>query len=294
MHFLLPRHTLLTFFLLFVSLTLNTRLGADEAREVRTRNEWSADSPPRVPTWSDPAAVAAEPLRVTGSPRRGVRPQKAYPATQPSLVAPAIHLASTGGSDMRIATVGYSSGPVDQSVASAHARCTNCDGGCAFGCNGPPLGASLDYYFGRQIYNGHRARQVLYRFDFGSYQGDATRLNIYGLRKLRRMVSLMEATGLPMIVESTPEQPALAAARRSYVLEVLRSRLETPVADTQVVVGVPPVPGLRADEAAEIYTRHMATTRAQGMFTSGFQSGRTNSGSPSTPTSPTTGTGISR
>lgn len=256
-------------------------------RQIRT---WTAGTVPQdtrrpLPSWTDGTTPKKKKSTVSSYAQRlfsrvARRPTKAIGS------GVAMAIPTTAGAKSNLATrAAVPRGGIAQAGHQVVASSTSCDddGGQCSGCDdcaspgAPPLGASLDHYFGRQIYNGNRARQVLYHYDFGSWNGDPSRLNIYGLRKLRRMVPLMEATGAPIIVQSVPERPALAEARRSHVLEVLQSRLGVPVDENQIVVGVPPVPGLEGFEAMEIYANQVETLRSQGADEGGFQSGFTSS-----------------
>ena len=125
-----------------------------------------------------------------------------------------------------------------------------------------PLGARLYAHLNTQVANGAAAQMVLYRYDF--YDGifnHAFRLNHHGLKRLKRMVRMLECNLYPVIVEYTPEEPQLAAARRTHVLKSLeKSGFAVP--EEWVVVGEPESVGLSGEEAIGVY-QGMLSQRGQ-------------------------------
>ncbi|MCO6457241.1 MAG: hypothetical protein J5I93_18240 [Pirellulaceae bacterium] len=123
-----------------------------------------------------------------------------------------------------------------------------------------PLGATVLSHFQAQVDNGAAGQLVLYRFDFHNEQNsDHSRLNPYGLRRLRKMAALLSFSGLPLIVEETVETPQLNAARREQVIRAL-AEMSVAVDPQRVVLGDPPVHGLDGTEAPLIYENLLRQT----------------------------------
>jgi uncharacterized membrane protein YgcG len=89
---------------------------------------------------------------------------------------------------------------------------------------------------------------VLYRYDF---LDSGCSLNQRGMNQLAKMVAVLPANNWPIIIERTPETPALAEARRRAVLEVLGSN-NIPVSPERVVIGPPIANGLSGVEAQQV------------------------------------------
>jgi hypothetical protein len=82
-----------------------------------------------------------------------------------------------------------------------------------------PFGSAVQAHKQVQISNGWAARAVLYHYDF--YDGD-TVLTPPGDRRLRELAAAFSYWGhYPLLIEATPERPALAIARRNYVVQLL-------------------------------------------------------------------------
>lgn len=228
----------------------------------------TAAEPPRIPDWSDGTAASVR------SPVRGPSVKKLAkrgPAT-PRLARVATTQFTSPVTEPYLAA---SSSPVPSSGSS---QCDSCDcarcSGVAFG---PALGASLNLYYDAHIRAGHRARQVLYRYDFENRRGaDRSRLNRFGRAKLRRLAEMMEFTGEPLVIQDVPGERSLSESRRAHVITVLQTQLGLPLSEDRVVVSAARMPGLHGVEATEIRRNQLQTTRSQGIVTSGFQSGLTN------------------
>jgi hypothetical protein len=111
-----------------------------------------------------------------------------------------------------------------------------------------PLGAALYDNARTMTANAASARLVLHHFDFlpGSPE-----LNPRGLDQLSQFVAQLAVSPFPLIVERTPENPALAEARRVAVLTRLAGG-PIPVGPDRVFVGVPAARGLSGPDAQVI------------------------------------------
>jgi hypothetical protein len=124
----------------------------------------------------------------------------------------------------------------------------------------PPLGHAV-YLHGRaQVENGEAARMVLHLYDF---EEGGARLTLRGRDQLAKIEHMLASNFFPIVIERTPEAPALAEARRAIVLQVL-AHGQFPVPPERVVVGQPPNPGLRGVEAELIYSNQLGVTRSSG------------------------------
>jgi hypothetical protein len=112
----------------------------------------------------------------------------------------------------------------------------------------PPLGASVYANFGTMVNNGEAAAMVLYRYDF---LDGSEGLNTHGYDRLARMAMRQPANHFPIIIERTPEAPALAEARRTAVLNVL-ARNGVAVSPDQVVIGPRLAVGLSGADAVSV------------------------------------------
>ncbi len=103
-----------------------------------------------------------------------------------------------------------------------------------------PLGASVYDHALAMTANGAAARLTLYQFDF--IQGSSD-LSPRGVDQLSKLAPQMLASPFPLIIERTPENPALAASRR----EVVAARLASgpcPIPPDRVLVGAPIANGI--------------------------------------------------
>lgn len=113
----------------------------------------------------------------------------------------------------------------------------------------PPLGASLYGTLGlmRARADGHRF--ALYRSDFA---GPTVNLTPEGARRLGLLASRLPGWAGPVVIEWTPEAPALAEARRVAILATLHGA-GIPIVAERVAIGPSPYPGLLGTEAANNY-----------------------------------------
>ena len=125
-----------------------------------------------------------------------------------------------------------------------------------------PLGQAL-YAQGRtQVDNGIAARMVFYDYDFEQGSG---KLNLKGRDKLNDVIARLPTTFFPVIIERTPQTPALEVARQTTVLEEL-AKGPFPVPPQRVVVGRPISNGLSGQESPLIYANLLGQTAARGGF----------------------------
>jgi hypothetical protein len=124
----------------------------------------------------------------------------------------------------------------------------------------PPLGAFL-YAHGRiQVANGEAARMVLYQYDF---EEGTDRLNHRGRQQLAKIAAMMPENFNPLVIEWSPDAPALDEARRVAVLTEL-GRGPFPVVPERVVVGPPVAYGLQGVEAELVYQNLLQQTQSRG------------------------------
>ncbi len=123
----------------------------------------------------------------------------------------------------------------------------------------PPLGASVYQNFRTMVANGEAARMVLYRYDF--IEGTEL-LNLRGRDQLAKIAAMSPNNSFPIIVERTPENPALAEARRQGILGVLGLN-GVAVPPDRVLVSAPIAVGMRGVEAGLLHTRQLDNTRIQ-------------------------------
>jgi hypothetical protein len=115
--------------------------------------------------------------------------------------------------------------------------------------NVPPAGYSAYATMAAQVGKANLHTFTLYRSDFISGTGE---LSPSGAWRLSFLASRLPTWTGPVVVEWTPDQPALAAARRDAVLGLLRGS-NIPVADNRVVVGPSAFPGIIGVDAANNY-----------------------------------------
>jgi hypothetical protein len=109
----------------------------------------------------------------------------------------------------------------------------------------PPLGYYLGEQFAVQVAKADPHRFTMYRSDFlpGTNQ-----FSPIGASRFNLMFGRIPGWGGPIVVEWTPDQPALAASRRQTVLATLE-RAGRPILAERVVIGPSPYPGLMGVEA---------------------------------------------
>lgn len=108
-----------------------------------------------------------------------------------------------------------------------------------------PFGQSVTEIVTMQVANGVAARMMLYNYDF-EHGGD--KLNLRGQDQLRHMAEWLTTQSFPLVVERTPQRPALAESRRLAVLKELAAA-KIDVSPERVIVGPAPLGQLRGDEA---------------------------------------------
>jgi len=148
----------------------------------------------------------------------------------------------------------------------------------------PQPGFYMNAHRTAQIARGHGAQLALYRYDF--LEGDpatAAKLSPHGRQHLARIAELLLSTPFPLVIEQSPDNPDLDAARRAHVLTVLGS-WSYAIDEDRVTVGRPEARGMSAEEATEIHENLLQQTRSGGPGLMGMGTGSsagTYGGSPS-------------
>jgi hypothetical protein len=127
-----------------------------------------------------------------------------------------------------------------------------------------PFGASLRAHMQIQIVHGMMSQLALYRYDF--YQGildDPFKLNQHGRKRLQKTTEMLQRNVYPLVIEQTPGNPALDAARREYVLNLL-AESDFPVPEEWVVIGEPKSLGFSGEEALLTYQKLLRQTQFGG------------------------------
>jgi hypothetical protein len=121
----------------------------------------------------------------------------------------------------------------------------------------PPLGAYINRQFAVQVGKADRHRFTVYRSDFlpGTDQ-----FSPIGASRFNLMFARLPSWMGPVVVEWTPDQPALAQARRHAVIATLE-RSGQPILADRVVIGPSPYPGGMGVDAANNFG--VSTVRAQ-------------------------------
>ena len=123
-----------------------------------------------------------------------------------------------------------------------------------------PLGSAM-YEAGKiMVANAAEARLVLYQFDF--VEG-TTELSPRGVDQLSKFSAQLAVSPYPLLVERTPQDPALAESRRFAVLARL-ARGPFPVLSDRVLVGVPRARGLSGSDAQVIAGNALGRTQQYG------------------------------
>ncbi len=123
-----------------------------------------------------------------------------------------------------------------------------------------PLGAALYDHAYAMTANGAAARLALYKYDF--VQG-SSELSPRGFEQVARLAPQMLASPYPLIVERTPENPALASARREVVAALL-AQGPCPIPQDRVLVGAPIAHGLNGVDAQIIANNALGRTQQYG------------------------------
>jgi hypothetical protein len=109
----------------------------------------------------------------------------------------------------------------------------------------PPLGYYVNQQLAVQVAKADPHRFTLYRSDF---LPGTDRFSPIGASRFNLLVPRLASGSLPIIIEWTPDQPALAQARRQAVLATLE-RVGRPFPGERVVIGPSPYPGAMGVEA---------------------------------------------
>lgn len=165
--------------------------------------------------------------------------------------------------------------------AERHAKCQAHMWGYPEEFEAPPLGQTIHAHFRTMVANGEAAAMVLYRYDFCD---GSDVLNLRGRDQLTKIAAMLRGNGFPIIIERTPEAPALAEARRAAILNVLaHNAIALP--PERVVIGPPIANGLSGEEAERLYQYHLNNQRTQatpipatGSVTTGSGFGGTSAG----------------
>jgi hypothetical protein len=112
-----------------------------------------------------------------------------------------------------------------------------------------------------EVTNGEAARMVLYHYDFveGSDQ-----LKPRGKYQLAKITALLPLNFNPLIIEASPEAPALDEARRVAVVRELAVG-PFPVPAERVVIGRPLSIPLEGADAERIYRNLLLNTESGGV-----------------------------
>jgi hypothetical protein len=143
--------------------------------------------------------------------------------------------------------------------AERHAKCQAHLWGYPEEFEAPPLGQTIHEHFRTMVANGEAAAMVLYRYDFCD---GSDVLNLRGRDQLTKIAAMLQGNGFPIIIERTPEAPALAEARRAAILNVLAHNA-IPIPPERVVIGPPIAHGLSGIEADALYQYHLNNLRIQ-------------------------------
>lgn len=114
----------------------------------------------------------------------------------------------------------------------------------------PEFGSSVNAALASQITAGEAAQLVVYHYDFDP---EAAAIKPAGMRKLSRLVRLLERNPSSLIIESSGDE-TLDESRRQSVVRALKSLASTDMAD-RVVVAVPVRRGLLPEETQPIYDK---------------------------------------
>jgi hypothetical protein len=189
------------------------------------------------------------------APRASVTPMPAAPAlvapaqVAPAQVLPAQVVPATGPACASGAAAGDWKSSWHLWRAEKHADCQAHMWGYPSEFSAPPLGAVIHAHFRTMVANGEAASMVLYRCDF--IDGKEM-LNLRGRDELTRMAAMLGTNNCPIVIERTPEVPALAEARRMAVLNVFALN-GIPIPPERIVIGPSIAHGLSGTDAEFLY-----------------------------------------
>jgi hypothetical protein len=125
----------------------------------------------------------------------------------------------------------------------------------------PPLGFYVGEQFAVQVGKADPHRFTLYRTDF---LPGTDLFSPMGASRFNLMFGRLPAWAGPVVVEWTPDQPALAQARRRAVLATLE-RAGRPVVAERVVIGPSPYPGLMGLEGANNFMNTIGRSQSAAL-----------------------------
>jgi len=183
------------------------------------------------------------------------RPAATAPTVRPLAVIPA---ASSCGAEC---ATGRSRWSWQGWRAEKHAQCQAHFWGYPAEFEAPPLGATIHGHFQTMVANGEAASMVLYRCDF---KEGSNELNLRGRDQLTKMAGLVGVNNFPIVIERTPEAPALAEARRTAILNVLAMN-SIVLPPERVRIGVPIAHGLAGSDAQVLYPYQLRNMQYQAL-----------------------------
>ncbi|MGW8256843.1 MAG: hypothetical protein ACWGMZ_05100 [Thermoguttaceae bacterium] len=132
-------------------------------------------------------------------------------------------------------------------------------GGCLCGhgqYDETPFGALVHAHMKTQVCNAMADGLVLYQYDFcNASPVDSSKLNPSGEKSLYEIAGIMQSSDLgPLVIQCTPGNPKLDAARRNYVLKKLHDS-NFAIPDEWVVVGKPNARGMSGPQALKVKGR---------------------------------------
>jgi hypothetical protein len=204
--------------------------------------------PARTAIRQAPAAPPEAPVdgTILPAPRTQVTPTPAAPPPQPVVIVPAPVTAAPACEPAGAAAGGHGS------WWHWHKKRADCQAifwGYPEEFVAPPLGATIHAHFRTMVANGEAAAMVLYRCDFLDH---CDTLNQRGRDQLTKIACLLAHNDFPIIIERTPDNPALAESRRLAVLNVLAHNAIV-LAPERVLVGPPIANGLSGIEAEALH-----------------------------------------
>jgi hypothetical protein len=125
-----------------------------------------------------------------------------------------------------------------------------------------PLGEAEYAHARTQVANGLAARMVFYHYDFVD---GTSQLNLRGRDKLAMVAATLPTTFFPVVVERTPREPGLDAARKSILLAEL-TRGSFPVPAERIVIGPSIANGMTGFESLLIYGRQVQNLASGGFI----------------------------
>jgi hypothetical protein len=139
-----------------------------------------------------------------------------------------------------------------------------------------PFGDAIRSYYQAHVMNGIARQRVLYQYDFFDGPGkEAERLKPRGQAQVLKLAQCLSVTESPIVIEKSPGNPQLDAARRENVLKELK-RLNVTASPDMVVVGQGEFSSLTGRESEEIHKNQATETNSRG---SSSISGRGTAGS---------------